>query len=158
MCVTIWTSSRPSFFLWPTNSTHFEAFCIAVLGAYIAVLGAGAQGLAGGCGVFLCEEQPGLPRAGHSRFQPASTAPPQATAQPCNRYGGTWGESGWGRAKPCLAVRGEYEKQPCEPWGKREEEVEEVLQVPEQVFHCSPWRRPLLSRLSPCSPRRTSME
>ncbi|KAK4824028.1 hypothetical protein QYF61_009619, partial [Mycteria americana] len=47
----------------------------------ICVAGAGAQcwqrGLQGG----LCEERPGLPGAGHSRFQPAPTDPPQGTAE-----------------------------------------------------------------------------
>ena len=39
-----------------------------------------AGGLQGG----LCEERLGLPRAGHSWFQPAPADPPQGMAEPCS--------------------------------------------------------------------------
>ena len=35
----------------------------------------------------LCEERLGLPHAGHSRFQPAPTNPPQGTAEPLSQDG-----------------------------------------------------------------------
>jgi len=37
-------------------------------------------------------------------------------------------------------------------------EGEEVLQVPEQRFPCSPWSRPWWGRLCPCSPWRSMVE
>lgn len=45
-------------------------------------------GSGAGCSGSLCEEQPGLPHAGHSEFQPAPTRPPQGTAQPLRQGDG----------------------------------------------------------------------
>lgn len=40
----------------------------------------------------LCEERPGLPRAGHGRFQPAPLASPQGSSGPSSHSGGTLGK------------------------------------------------------------------
>ena len=53
-----------------------------------SVQGAGTQVLAVGLQGGLCEEQVGLPRAGHSRFQQAPTNSPQGTAAALSRTGG----------------------------------------------------------------------
>ena len=37
-------------------------------------------------------------------------------------------------------------------------EGKEMLQAPEQRFHCSPWSRPWWGRLCPCSPWRSTVE
>ncbi|KAK4830272.1 hypothetical protein QYF61_009365 [Mycteria americana] len=58
-----------------------------------AVRGGGAQvSVPGGLRGGLCEERPGLPRAGHSRFQPAPTDPPQGTAEPLSHDGSASGK------------------------------------------------------------------
>ncbi|KAK4823236.1 hypothetical protein QYF61_000096 [Mycteria americana] len=55
--------------------------------------GAGTQALAAGLQGGLCEERPGLPRAGHSRFQPAPADPPQGTAEPRSHGGAASGKT-----------------------------------------------------------------
>jgi len=47
----------------------------------------------------LWEESAGLPRAGHSRSQPAPAAPPQGTAEPLSQDGGAGGGTGLGKGQ-----------------------------------------------------------
>ena len=64
----------------------------------------------GGCRGGLCEERPGLPRAGHSLFHPAPTDPLQSTAEPLSQDGGTSGKTSLRKVKTLHGRRGSEEK------------------------------------------------
>lgn len=57
-----------------------------------------------------CEERPGLPLAGHSRFQPAGL--PQGRAEPLSHGGGTSAKMYLKKGRTCQTGKGEEEKNP----------------------------------------------
>lgn len=101
-----------------------------------------------------CEKWPGLPRTGHSWFQPlpassnqfqlAPTYPPPGTAQPHSKGGGASGKKYLGKGKTlCRKQVGtkkkkkRWEKEPCEQQGQSRRRGR---RRPKQRFSCSPWR------------------
>lgn len=95
-------------------------------------------GVGGHCSSVPFDGRLRLPQAEHSCFQWTHC---RVTAQPSSQDGGASGK-GQEREKHCPAVRsmGKSVRNSWQAPRWEQEEVEEVLQGPQQRFPCSPWR------------------
>lgn len=104
----------------------------------------------GGCR-GLCEERPGLPRAGHRWLQLAQTHPLQGTAGPLSQGGGDLGKMCLRKGKKTTGQSGKVNGVRNNR-GNTRVRGEEVVRMPEQRFPCNqPLEETMVEQVSPCT-------